>query len=118
VRDSQSLAFELIRTGVNTVAATSGVDTVVCKAFLEEMYGAMLPGRRAKEITIADAIRTASSRCANRFASFAVQSWATTIDAFVFYGDPTLHLVFKSRGSGEINESVKGNSETNQLATH
>ena len=30
--------FELIRTGVNTVAAASGVDTVVCKAFLEEMY--------------------------------------------------------------------------------
>jgi hypothetical protein len=57
VRDSQSLAFELIRTGVNTVAAAPGVDTVVCKAFLEEMYGAMLPGRRAKEITIADAIR-------------------------------------------------------------
>jgi hypothetical protein len=57
VRDSQSMAFELIRTGVNTVAAAPGVDTVVCKAFLEEMYGAMLPGRRAKEITIADAIR-------------------------------------------------------------
>ena len=52
MRDSQSLAFELIRTGVNTVAAASGVDTVVCKAFLEEMYGAMLPGRRAKRLQL------------------------------------------------------------------
>jgi hypothetical protein len=111
------MVFELIRAGVNTVAATATVDTVVCKAFLEEMYQAMLPARKAEDITIADAIRAASLRCASRFASFIKQDWSATIDAFVLYGDPTLHLSFQNKSRGAIDEPFKADAKENQLAT-
>ena len=96
---SQSLALELIRAGVNTLAAAAGVDSVVCKAFLEELYGAMLPSRNAGGRTIADAIRESSARCDRRFSDFEYADWTRTVNAFALFGDPTLHLIFRA-GTG------------------
>jgi HEAT repeat protein len=117
-REASSLVFELIRAGVNTVAANAPVDTVVCKAFLEEMYAAMLPRRRGEGTSIADAIRTASSCCEIRFGAFSHQDWTTTVNAFILYGDPTLRLVFTNRSKAVMDDHLQINAPENQLATN
>jgi CHAT domain len=113
---SRSLVFELIRAGVNTIAAAAPVDTVVCKAFLEELYGAMLPSRKARDIAVADAIRYAAACCQSRFSSFAHHDWTKTVDAFVLYGDPTLRVNFESPPKGAVHDSFENNSEKDPLA--
>lgn len=106
VAGARSTVFELIRAGTNVLAASAAVDTVVCRAFLEEMYHAMLPMRKAENVAVADAVRIASSRCATRFASFIDRDWTSTVDAFVLYGDPSLHLSFGNKLRGVVNDPL------------
>lgn len=108
---SGSLVFELIRAGVNVIAATEPVDTVVCKAFLEELYAAMLPARRARDIPLAESIRIAAAKCQGRFSGFAHYDWTKTVDAFVLYGDPTLRLLFESQPKGVAHDALETDSK-------
>lgn len=90
--DSRSLVFMLVRAGVNVLAATDRVDSAVCQAFLEEVYAAFLPSRRARGIRLSAALRQGARRCEQRFGEMAPETWRRSVDAFILYGDPSLHL--------------------------
>lgn len=98
--DGRSLVFALVRAGVNVLAATDRVDSAVCQAFLEETYSAFLPSRRARGIRLSTALRRAARRCEQRFGDIAPDTWRRSVDAFILYGDPSLHLslMFPHRG--------------------
>jgi hypothetical protein len=97
---SVALVYALVGAGINVLAATKPVDDAVCAAFFVELYGALLPARRAAGVVLADAIRQASEACSRRFATGPAQAaWLSTVNSFMLYGDPTLQLQLRNPNS-------------------
>ena len=85
----RSLVYQLVRNGVNVLAARERIDDRICQVFFEEFYRALLPGRSASGIQLADAIRIAATVCRDRFTADAN---ADTIGKLILYGDPSIEL--------------------------
>lgn len=113
---ASSLTLALVSSGINVIAARVEVDTVVCRAFLEELYAALLPWRKARGIILSDAIRIAVERCRSRFSMFGQGQWQKTVDAFVLFGDPTLHLAFRNHSRRGHSATFTFREQTDQLA--
>lgn len=95
------LLWELVLRGVNVLATTAPVNDYVARVFVSEFLRNLLPGPRAGGVPLADAVRLASARCRDRFerdpvpgakAGACGSRWTDTVNAFTFYGNPTLNI--------------------------
>lgn len=99
-----SFVFTLVQAGVNVIAAVDLVKDQACRTFFEEFYLALLPGRRAEGVELGTAIRQAAEACALRFGKVEAnlqfhgnaQRWKESVNSFMLYGDPTIHLDLQS----------------------
>jgi hypothetical protein len=95
IGDDDSLVLKLVQAGINVLGSLQEVDSAVVRAFMEELYAALLPSHRARDIQLSDAIRIAVSNCRSRFDRIGYERWRSEVDALVLYGDPTLRLVLQ-----------------------
>lgn len=103
--------WHLVAAGVNVIAARGPAADYVCSVFFAELYRALLPGPKATGVEVATAIRRASTACMKRLGSSETDGHppshvAATLDSFVLYGDPSLHLMLRRpTPSSEISSS-------------
>jgi HEAT repeat protein len=109
--EDDSFVYTLVQAGVNVIAAVDFVKDQACRTFFEEFYAALLPGRKAEGIELGAAIRKAADACANRFGEVEaslqfhgdVERWKKSVNSFILYGDPTIHLDLQSPKGGKFN---------------
>ena len=87
---NNSLVMELVRKGVNVIAARASVSDQVCRYFFAEFYRALLPKRGLASVEIGRAISEAVVRCAKLMDG---DEWRVDVDSMILFGDPTLKLV-------------------------
>lgn len=110
LNEDDSFVFTLVQAGVNVIAAVDFVKDQACRTFFEEFYLALLPGRKAEGVELGTAIRQAAEACALRFgeveASLQFQGnlerWKKSVNSFMLYGDPTIHLDLQSPRGGKF----------------
>lgn len=99
IEKPSALLWAFVQAGVNVIAARRAVPDHICRAFFEQMYGALLPTRRAHGIELATAIRVAIEQTRKRLEKVSVnvpaaqdESVNAAVNAFMLFGDPTLNL--------------------------
>jgi hypothetical protein len=96
--DRSSVAWALIRAGVNLIGSTEPLDDTVARRFFPMLYERFLPVRAGEGPALAEAIRHASIDFAAAFATCANTAWRDYLNLLVLYGNPNLRLgVFHPR---------------------
>jgi hypothetical protein len=100
ITEEKAFLWEVVRRGVNVIAATKPVDDAASRIFFEEFFQALLPRKHLGGVHFHEAVRAAILASHRRFTlsasrtgdSRAMDRWAATLDSFVLLGDPTLYL--------------------------